>query len=219
MFNVIRTPKAPASLKSLSGWNNLDVLTELRLIFHNKCYLCEIKDTLDINVEHLASHQKDKIKQHDWDNLFYACGRCNKIKSTKYDDIIDCAKLEEKAYKLIKHLPPRTPYEKKIPIVAMQKGTQIDNTVELLNKIFNANNTIIQNLTAESLRNIIFEKCNRFLAHAIIYFDEESTSIEKKNSFDKMVVFTSKIHEFSIFTRWLILEDTRLQPLLEKHFD
>lgn len=99
MVKVERSFPAPASLAiestKLSGkYDKPDVVEQLRKDFHDKCYICEIKDLQDPEVEHLLPHENGKYpeRKFDWNNLFWSCGHCNKVKNQeKYSDgIINC---------------------------------------------------------------------------------------------------------------------------------
>lgn len=101
MVKVERSFPALASLgiesKKVSGsYFEPDVTKQLKEDFHNKCYICEIKDLQDPEVEHLLPHKNGKYpeRKFDWNNLFWSCGHCNKVKNhQKYDEgIIDCCK-------------------------------------------------------------------------------------------------------------------------------
>lgn len=98
MVKIDRTPTPPPSLameerKTNGVYNKTDVVQQLKKDFHDKCYICEVKVS-DPEVEHLRPHYgRKKIERvFDWNNLFYVCPHCNKMKKdAKYDDkIIDC---------------------------------------------------------------------------------------------------------------------------------
>ena len=78
------------------------MIERLKRDFHNKCYICEMKDLQDPNVEHLLSHKNGKYweRKFDWENLFWSCGHCNNVKNnSKYDTgIIDCCRKDPEKY-------------------------------------------------------------------------------------------------------------------------
>ncbi len=107
MVKVQRSFPAPASLaeeakKANGRYDRQDVIEQLKKDFHNKCYICEMKDLQDPNVEHLLPHKNGKYpeRKFDWENLFWSCGHCNGIKNnSKYDaGIIDCCRQEPEKY-------------------------------------------------------------------------------------------------------------------------
>lgn len=107
MVKIRRSFPAPESLaqeaeKASGKYDKPDVIARLKEDFHNKCYICEMKDLQDPNVEHLYPHKNGKYleKKFDWENLFWSCGHCNSIKNnSKYDEgILDCCKQEPERY-------------------------------------------------------------------------------------------------------------------------
>ncbi len=109
MVKVERSFPAPESLaeeaKKENGrgkYDKPDVIERLKNDFHNKCYICEMKELQDPNVEHLLPHKNGKYpeRKFDWENLFWACGHCNGIKNNgKYDaGIVDCCKQDPEEY-------------------------------------------------------------------------------------------------------------------------
>ena len=81
MVKVERTLPAPASLLTESRKENgiyalTDVVQQLRQDFHDKCYVCEMKNLQDPQIEHLLPHKNGKYKdrEFDWKNLFWSCG-------------------------------------------------------------------------------------------------------------------------------------------------
>lgn len=219
MFNVTRPKDAPASLAGKKEYGGKDVLEALEKIFYGKCYLCEIKEPVSLNVEHFVSHQGDEDKKFDWNNLYYVCGRCNNVKLTKYDDLIDCTDPNVDVFRAIKHLPPYSP---RGPIVVQAEipGVKAASTAELLDEIFNAaEKSINKQITGVYLRTKIFKKFNRFLKQINIYIDEESPPVVKDLAFEVMKTMVKKNQEFSAFIRWVVLEDELLSSLLLAEMD
>lgn len=77
MVKVLRSFPAPESLaaeakKKTGRYDKPDVIDRLKKDFHNKCYICEMKDLQDPNVEHLLPHKNGKCldRKFDWENLF-----------------------------------------------------------------------------------------------------------------------------------------------------
>lgn len=75
--------------KADGKYDKPDVVERLKKDFNNKCYICEINDLQDPQIEHLKPRsvgrdieQKLEIK-FDWNNLFWSCGHCNGIKNQK----------------------------------------------------------------------------------------------------------------------------------------
>ena len=70
MVKVERSFPAPESLaeeaKKENGrgkYDKPDVIERLKNDFHNKCYICEMKELQDPNVEHLLPHKKWEISR------------------------------------------------------------------------------------------------------------------------------------------------------------
>ena len=93
MFNVLRTYPAPQSLAAKKAYDSEDVHKALQDCFFGKCYICETKEPLDINIEHFIPRKTDSSKAYDWENLYLACARCNNIKLAKYENIFSAATL------------------------------------------------------------------------------------------------------------------------------
>lgn len=101
MVKIERSYPAPESLavealKKNGSYREKDVIDRLKEDFHDKCYICELKGLQDPEVEHLLPHKNGRYQERkfDWNNLFWCCGHCNKVKNNeKYDaGIIDCCR-------------------------------------------------------------------------------------------------------------------------------
>lgn len=91
MVKVERSFPAPVSLaleaqKANGSYSKPDVVKQLKEDFHNKCYICELSDLQDAQVEHLLPHLDGKYpeRKFDWNNLFWSCGHCNNVKTNVF---------------------------------------------------------------------------------------------------------------------------------------
>lgn len=219
MFNVTRTQPAPHSLSRKISYRDEDVVSALKEIFFDKCYLCETKDPTSLNVEHLIAHEGDIDKKFDWNNLYYCCGRCNNIKLANYSDLLDCADKNVNVFVLIKHLPPHSPNQNRLVITAMAQDQKTINTARLLDDIFNSERTVNKKITGAYLRKNVFKKYNRFLDLVNQYFDDELTQGAKDEALSRLRVLMSRKQEYSAFIRWVVKEDATLDALLAQHID
>ena len=162
MVKCERTFPAPASLAKRKSYNEADTIQALKEIFHDKCYICELQGLQDGVPEHLIPHKgKNDDLKFDWENLFWACSRCNSIKNnTKYDGkIIDCCKVDpEKHLRCI-----YDPYSGTITVKARDLLETSKMTAQLIHAVFNVENTGLQ---ISSLR----ERMRAFRAEWDIFF-------------------------------------------------
>ena len=136
MIRVHKDTTVPSSLLTTQRYDGHDVISQLYLDQHEKCYICERKLKTDDEIEHLRSQVNFHELRQDWNNLFLACGYCNKRKLNHYDDIL-CPKdinIEEE----IKH--ELSFYDNKADFTPLLSSVQHKNTVALLNRIFNGKN-------------------------------------------------------------------------------
>lgn len=214
MFNVTRTKASPLSLQAKKKYDGEDVYKALEIIFFNKCYLCETKEPHDINIEHFDAHRGDENKKFDWNNLYFVCSRCNNIKGATYNNLIDCCDCNQDVFKLIKHLPPSTPYAKTLQIVAMSNNNKALETKELLEKIFNSEHTINKRVSGSFLRRKIFERYNLLLDEISNYYSPTATQEIRDIAISGIKVLMSEDAPYSAFIRWCIFEDSELKKLL-----
>lgn len=146
MVKIERSFPAPSSLvaealKKNGSYEKPDVVERLKQDFYNKCYICELKNLQDPQVEHLLPHKNGKYpeRKFDWNNLFWACGHCNGVKNqNKYDaGILDCCKIDpeqEIAFRLKADQIELQP-------LSLQADGVIERTIELVWEVFNLQNT------------------------------------------------------------------------------
>ncbi|WP_122435287.1 HNH endonuclease [Pseudomonas viridiflava] len=214
MFNTTRPLQVPESLLSRQRYDGEDVYIQLTEMFLNKCYLCETKEPHDIQIEHFQSQQKNPDKKFDWNNLYLACSRCNNIKSSLFDDILDCCDSKIDVFRAIKHVPPVTPWAKTVQIVCMIENEQATSSRNLLDKIYNSDHTVNKKVSSSFLRTKIFDQYNLLLDQISDYYSPTATDIEKHTAVEKMKILIKRTQPYSAFIRWCIIEDEKLCEIL-----
>lgn len=218
MFNVTRSEESPTSLETRTSYRGQDVYDALMHTFSGKCYICEDKGLTSINIEHLSPHENDVDLKYAWENLCLACSRCNNIKGHRFNNLIDCTNPSQDAFLLVKLLPPRMP-DAKVRVYPMEDSDSVNQTAELLDRVFNSKHTIEKAITGEELRRRIFKKAYKILEHQNTYFDDESPQADKDIALERLKVLMKKEQAFSAFLRWLVIESPMLAELLEGEMD
>ncbi|PWC15467.1 hypothetical protein DDT52_19985 [Brenneria roseae subsp. roseae] len=211
MFHVIKTMPAPASLEKEGSYSSKDVIEQLARDFHNKCYICEIKDPISLNVEHFKPHKNiDDEKKYDWSNLFFACARCNNIKRSKYDNILDCTSKDINVLMAVKHEFPLTAHAREVKITAMFNDEKTKMTASLLDEVFNSESTGNKELSRTYLLKRLMSQYRKFL-ELLWQYDDEDTIEEERIIIEKRIANMLKVeYEFSAFLRWSIIESPKL---------
>ena len=135
------------------------MIERLRKDFHNKCYICEIKDLQDPNVEHLLPHKNGKYpeRKFDWQNLFWSCGHCNSVKNnSKYDEgIIDCCQQDPEKY-----LYFQVEKDNVIINVRDSKDEMQNRTALLIEETFSLKNTGMRTYTSDQRLKLLQKEMN-----------------------------------------------------------
>ncbi len=171
MFSVIRPDTFPKSLtKSTKDYRATDVVEVLQDIFFSKCYLCERKGFSDVNIEHRDPHEGDLIKKYDWNNLFYACVRCNGIKANIYKNIIDCCQTLDVAQAIELHCPIVNNDDHKVIVTVgnLASTIEIESTIKLLDQCFNDTNTALKGIS----RHTLIKQIQKYQTKLLIIKDE-----------------------------------------------
>ncbi|WP_460372561.1 HNH endonuclease [Pseudomonas sp. Tul1A2] len=219
MFNVSRPTEAPPSLARRTKYDGEDVYEAISTIFHDKCYLCETKEPQDINVEHFRAHLNDEDKKYSWDNLYFACSRCNNIKGDRYNNLLDCCDPQQNVLRAIKHLPPNTPYAKTVQIISTLNSESAHSTKDLLEKIYNSEHTVNKKVSGSFLRRKIFDQYNLLLTQINNYYNPIATAVEKNDALERLKILIRRDQPYSAFMAWCILEDDELSLALEAFID
>lgn len=210
MIHFAKSPAAPPCLetekaKAKGDYKCGNVLELLKTDFKNKCYLCEVKEPHSINVEHFRPHKKkNKDLEFDWNNLFYCCGHCNNTKLAKpeYDEILNCTIETDGVDTKIKYEIKPYPKEKAI-ITALENEPQVNNTVNLLDEIYNGR-TILKKIESANIRSKLLFEIRVFQDLLIEFFDDGFTQEEREEIKNKISRHLKPASNFTAFKRWII---------------
>jgi hypothetical protein len=218
MFNVIRTDPAPQSiLNGRTNHNSPDILEALDLMFHSKCYICEVRDPQACAVEHFDANNANRV---DWENLYFSCHRCNSnFKVADYNNLIDPADTNFDVFRAIHHKAPTTP-NCKVKISksnTVANSTSISETIDLIDRIFNDDSTGNRKISRTFLRKKLFQILSKVYKEIYIWINDDSTPDEKEQAENRIIHYLRVEQEFSAFIRWMIIDDHTLRPLFEQY--
>lgn len=133
MIRVVKSSAAPSSLSSHTKYDGQDVLEQLFVDHHGKCYLCELKVKQHFEVEHLRSKENYPKLKYEWANLLLSDGYCNGKKSNFFDNILNPNNndIEDIIEQRIDSINRKALFQTSNTSVEAQK------TVELLGRLFN----------------------------------------------------------------------------------
>jgi hypothetical protein len=208
MFNVNRPLPGP---DCSHDYYSKEVIRTLKSIFYGKCYLCE-NDVSDPVVEHFIPHEGNKELEYEWKNLYYACHRCNNIKGIE-KDLLDCCDDSIDISKSIKCLCSSV-VDDDIKVEAQNDDQKTQNTVNLLYRCYNENNTGIRSISRECLHESIYENYCSFLKYRVILKNRDTISSEKTDALEHLKNMVKDSYPFSIFWKWHIKSDS----FLSNHF-
>lgn len=89
MIRVAKSEQVPESLSRTSAYDGEDVLRQLVLDQHSKCYVCERVRYTDFEVEHFVSKAGHPELRQEWRNLLLSCRYCNGKKSNRFDGMLN----------------------------------------------------------------------------------------------------------------------------------
>jgi uncharacterized protein (TIGR02646 family) len=191
--------------KITSNYNTPEVVTRLEEDFHNKCYICEQKQPSNINIEHFIAHKGDKTLQLDWSNLFLSCGHCNNVKESlaknKIENFLNCTILEDRVDSNIYYKINPFPKEKAIIEVKID-SKKAQNTKDLIDRVFNGENTPQKKLESSNLRAELLKEIRKFQELLFEYEEYSDESILNKIKFH-----LNNKSAFTAFKRWIIRDN------------
>lgn len=213
---------APACLdtekaKATGDYKCGNVLDVIKADFKNKCYICEFKEPVTINVEHFRPHKGDKDLKFAWNNLFWSCGHCNNIKLDNFNDLIDCTDLAEDIENRVKVYIKPFPKERVI-IEALDNKPSTKTTANLLNDVYNGT-TKLKTIESSNLRNSILLEIKDFQKYLFLYFEDGFAEDDKTFFLANIKKHLSKSSNFTAFKRTIIRENDVMMDEFEQYFD
>lgn len=218
MINISKNPVAPASLatekaKANGSYREQDVVDALVSDSFNKCYLCEDSCPTTINVEHFKEHRGNRDLMFDWNNLHYSCGHCNSTKNDTFrggsSDILNCSNPDCLVDKWIIYRLEEEDLKSRVTIMRNEEedvtpfGTETDNTVLLLNRIYNGTGTAIRNQEAYNLRQRIQRELVAF-NYEVLKYVTTSDDTAKSGIAENLRISIAADKPFAAFKRWIL---------------
>ena len=198
----IEKTEAPGKITCDADYRKDPVFRRIYDDFHGKCYLCEFKTT-SFRVEHIVPRDSNPEIAHDWDNLFLACPHCNEIKGKTYNNIIDCTKIDPEDVIDINYVAyPIAKPEFSSKVADSPLSEQIDQTVELLNKIFIEPTTSEKLCEAESLCDALYDEIDYFFD--LIQNYRKAKGQRKEESYSIVINNFARNSVFAAFKRDIV---------------
>ncbi|MFN0050250.1 MAG: hypothetical protein ACKVOU_14090 [Cytophagales bacterium] len=196
-------------LKASGTYNCEGVLEALKNDFKNKCYICEDKEPHSINTEHFKPHKGNIDLKFDWNNLFFCCSHCNNNKLAKpiFDEILNCT--SEKAIDTkIKYFINPFPKEKAL-ISPIEDSIKVNNTVTLLNEVYNGT-TVLKSIESANIRSKLLSEIRKFQDLLFEYYDDNYNEEEKIDLKNQIIRQLRPSSSFTAFKRWIVRDNESL---------
>lgn len=217
MVKIKRSFPAPESLaeeaKKVNGkYDKPDVIARLKEDFHNKCYICEMKDLQDPNVEHLYPHKNGKYpeRKFDWENLFWSCGHCNGVKNnSKYDGgILDCCRQDPEKYLYFRMKNNDVNIE-----VADSADEELKRTALLITETFSLKNTGMRTYASDERLRLLQKEMNLLYKQLIKLHKEPDSKVTLRT----IRSLLSRESAFAAFKRCYVREHAAEYPKLQEY--
>lgn len=191
-----------------SRYNEKSVEDALKNDFFKKCYICE-ESTRHFEVDHFYPQKFYGHLVNQYENLFYICQKCNKLKpkiiNTHSDnEILDCCELDPAEYIKLK----LNSKECKIEVVQIKYNSilkiKISETIKLLNRIYNGEGS--KSSSCEDLKSDVKEKIEDFRKK----LDKYKTTKLKKVALDGIKKELGRDSSYLTFKRWIIRDSFEL---------
>jgi DNA-binding phage protein len=194
-----------------------NVLDRIKTDFKNKCYICEYKEPISINVEHFIPHLGNNVLKFEWNNLFWSCAHCNNIKLANYTNILNCTKTNDFVGIKLKYLFKPFPSEK-VLIEALVNTPEVNQTKQLLEAVYNGT-TKLKTIESANLRNKLLDEIKDFQHFLCEYFKDTNSEEDKEYFLIKIRGHINRGSNFTAFKRWIIIENETLYKTFYKYLD
>lgn len=222
MFEITRSLPAPTDL-SRNKYNTTQILDVLSEICYSKCYLCENDKVQEVEVEHFLPHAKHPTLKFEWENLFYSCKRCNRIKGDNYEYILNPCDVNHKVFRNLRLIPPSRVND---PITIENLCPSNDpyyqnatTTVQLLEKCFNDVSTAARRISRRELVNSLLEELNDILVIRSKLKSKKLSNFEEEQEIQRLIKMISPNYAFSAFWRWYVLDDETLNSKMSSYIN
>jgi hypothetical protein len=181
MVHFEKSQPAPDCLAIEKGKKSGDykcgnVLERLKVDFKNKCYICEQKAPIAINVEHFVSHKGDENLKFDWNNLFWSCSHCNNSKLGSYDNLLNCTVSSDNVETAIHYSLKPFPFE--LPsFKVLNNNAKTVQTKELLEAVY-VGKTKLKLIESANLRDLLLTEIQDFQKWLTDYFKSDSEDMK-----------------------------------------
>jgi hypothetical protein len=211
MVKIDRSPLPKGiTINSAKDYRSEPVYSLLYSDFYGKCYICEDTTFTSPEIEHRVSQSNNAESKYDWHNLFLCCSHCNGIKGNKYDNIIDCTVIDPESY-----LSLAVSNIKDIVIKIKGDIPGLQETAELLDKVYNGIQLPITDSGCTKLRTKVFKEISEFRNLIFRYFREENGNIKRiyKRQISERIRRSSA---FAAFKREIVRDQPDLSQIFQQ---
>lgn len=198
-----------------SRYNEKSVEDALKKDFFKKCYIRE-ESTRHFEVDHFYPQKFYGHLINQYENLFYICQKCNKLKpkiiNTHSDnEILDCCELDPAEYIKLK----LNSKECKVEVEQIKNNSilniKISETIKLLNRIYNGEGS--KSSSCEDLKSDVKEKIEDFRKK----LDKYKTTKLKKVALDEIKKELGRDSSYLTFKRWIIRDNFELSQEFKEY--
>jgi uncharacterized protein (TIGR02646 family) len=186
------------------------VKTALKNDFKKKCYLCE-ESTRHFEVEHFYPQKYFPHLENNYENLFYSCQKCNKIKPKNINrdsksEILNCCDVNVEDLISLKYNSKNCTVE--ILSTVENPDKKLKNTIELLERIYNGKDS--KSNSCEDLKDDIQEKIETFRKVVDEYHNTKLKRVALKKIHEELKIDKS----YSTFKLWIVHRDKKLKKVV-----